>query len=202
MNNRLRFNLELKSHPYSEEIGSQFEAWGYLSVSILASGNKISLLEVEWDLSFLAEWFIENKNFLRNETLSINKESLMPSESLAQALHRLQEREFSLLEEQEEEEWFDILFQFREHHSLRFALRGAKIPDIIIGCNHGVGEISLSNEEDDWSFLFDMDDFMHDLQKQLEGFLVQWLTSTQDITVRDRVDCILQRLRDMRYQVA
>lgn len=203
MNNRLRFNLELKTHPYSEEIGSQFEAWGYLSVSILASENKILLLEVEWDIFCLAEWFIENQNFLSHETLSINKESLtLPLESLAQALQRLEERDFSQQEEQEEQEWFDILFQFREHHSLRFALRGAKIPEIIIGCNYGVGEISLSNEEDNWSFLFDMDDFIHDLQKQLERFLVQWLTINQDITVRNRIDCILQRLRDLRYQVA
>lgn len=199
MKNRLRFDLKLASHPYPEEATSPFEAWGSLFVFMMTNSKQIPLLQTQWNLALLAEWFIENQTCLRYETLSLNGKSLvLPSESLAQALKRLQGQDFSM-EEAEEEQWFDQLFQFRQHHSLRFALRGANIPEIIIGCNHGAGEISLSSKEDKWAYPFDLDDFLRDLQQQLEHVLMEWTVTTQNTSAHHRTEGILQKLREATY---
>lgn len=198
MENRLRFELNLVSHPYPEAAESTFEAWGSLVISVWVNLNQFTLLKTQWNLASLAEWFIENQTYLRYETLLLNGQSLvLPSESLAQAMQRLQEQDF--LVEAEEEQWFDQLFQFRQRHSLRFALRGAAIPDLIIGCNHGVGEISLSSQENEWAYQFDLHDFLHDWQEQLEHCLVEWSTATENSPGHHRAESILQRLRAATY---
>lgn len=93
-----------------------------------------------------------------------------PFESLAQALNRNQDRDFLEGEEEIADLWFDSLFEFREHHSLRFAMRGAKIPEIIIGLNHGSGEISRSDETCNWSYSFDMEEFLQDFHERM----IEW----------------------------
>ncbi|WNZ26899.1 hypothetical protein HJG54_34250 [Leptolyngbya sp. NK1-12] len=165
MDNKLRFQFELSHNIQQNETNS--EIWGCISISLLTDHQLVSLLQTQWDLSGLKAWFEENQDFIRSEVLSIDGSSPLPSESLAQALNRLQEKEFSENEQDAEDHWFDALFEFRQRHSLRFALRGANIPEIIIGYHRGAGEISLSNREDDWSYLFDMDDFISDLRQKL-----------------------------------
>jgi hypothetical protein len=171
--NQLRFDFEPKTYPYSDENLASSVKWGYLKIAIVSTNKHTILLETEWDLSVLIEWLKQNEQLIKYEAL-INDEvnlSVMNSESLAQALNRLQEKDFSDKEEIQEDIWFDTLFKFREHHSLRFGLRGAKVPEIIIGCNNGIGEISLSNEIFEWSYKFDMDDFLADFSKKASSFI-------------------------------
>jgi hypothetical protein len=49
-------------------------------------------------------------------------------------------------------------------------MRGAKIPEIIIGLNHGSGEISRSDETCNWSYSFDMEEFLQDFHKRM----IEW----------------------------
>jgi hypothetical protein len=123
----------------------------------------------QWDLATLISWFDENERFLRSSSSQSGEIDLCAQsfESLAQALNRNQDRDFLEGEEEIEDLWFDSLFEFREHHSLRFAMRGAKIPEIIIGLNHGAGEISRSDETCNWSYSFDIQEFLEDFYKQL-----------------------------------
>lgn len=164
MDNKLRIQLEPEE---TQQNQTSSERWGCISISLVTTNELIPLLQTKWNLLELKQWFAENQEFICSEVLSIDGISPLPSESLAQALKRLQERDFLEDEQDEEDRWFDILFEFRQRHSLRFALRGANIPEIIIGSHRGAGEISLSNEENDWFYLFDMDDFISDLQQKL-----------------------------------
>ena len=42
-------------------------------------------------------------------------------------------------------DWLDQLRLFNERHSLRRALAGARVPSVMLGINHGRGEISFSS---------------------------------------------------------
>jgi hypothetical protein len=198
MANKLRFDLTLKDHPYREESSSRFEAWGHLAVYVLIDGERVSLLDTEWDLYLLAKWYIGCHAPFRHKklVLSINEQQFLPlpGESLAQALNRLQQHDFLDSEEDDEEYWCTTLFEFRERHSLRFALRGANIPEMVIGCNQGVGEISLSSDKSNWVYYFQMSDFDLDLRPKLVRFLNQWLATRSDPFVHSRLNNLLERL--------
>jgi hypothetical protein len=172
MSNKLRFFIELKPYPYLDEAYVESTKWGCLKIVILSNESQITLLETEWEMAMLLEWFSENEQFIKSESL-INKEIglyTFPSESLAQALNRLQECEFTEDEESLEDLWVGTLFKFRQRHSLRFGLRGAEIPEIIIGFKDEAGEISLSSEKCEWIYKFDMNDFFADFHKKSASF--------------------------------
>ncbi|NJL91646.1 MAG: hypothetical protein HC916_19105 [Coleofasciculaceae cyanobacterium SM2_1_6] len=186
MNNKLRFELEDRPHPYPTMTGAELERWGQMSISILTDDKNILLLKTEWDLCVLVEWIMENQEYFRNDVLLMNGEFLsQPQESLSQYIKRLQERDFLDEEEETQSQWYDNIFEFHQHHNLSCAFHGSRIPSIIIGSNHGLGEISLVKEEDgwsdldersylyttekdEWSYSFDMDDFLNDFQKYRE----------------------------------
>jgi hypothetical protein len=171
MSNQLLFDFQLKPCPYSQSEKSISDRWGAISIWLQTNGEKILLLQTEWEIFPLAEWFTKNYVALRDETLTVPGNSLpaLSSESLAQTLNRLQDSDLEDQQEEEEEAWFDQLFAFRQAHALRFALRGARIPDIVIGNSHGTGEISLSNENEEWRYTFDMNQFLEDLSQKLES---------------------------------
>lgn len=170
--NKLRFSLQNKAYPYPEEIISDSVRWGRVIISIFVKDNEFNLLDTQWDLSMLLDWFNENEQSIRHDAL--NDESLgiyvLQAESLAQAMSRLQERDFSDNQEALEDKWHDFLFDFRQKHSLRFALRGTDIPEIFIGINRGSGEISLCDESM-WSYQFDMEDFLSSVHKEIHLFV-------------------------------
>lgn len=172
MSNVLRFNLIPKLPPQGQAEILGYKDWGRLIILIQETAREVLLLDTEWNLSSLCEWFIENRERLRCDTLWLEgKEQPFPSESLSQCLERLQDRDFTEDEEDIEEEWFNAIFKFRQHHALRLGLRGARIPDIIIGLNHGEGEISLSTENDEWCYSFSMNNFLADFSEKVENFL-------------------------------
>lgn len=174
MTNKLRFILKPEPYPYpgcKEEIIK----WGSISILILEDkeSKPRQLFYHQWNINELAEWFAENKRFLNcndPELEDINLNSL-PSESLAKSYKRNGERDFLESEDDLAGELNDLLYTFLERHCLTYAMRGAKIPGVFIGCNHGQGEISLSNKDYDWSYSFDMNEFLEDFQHRLTIFL-------------------------------
>jgi hypothetical protein len=173
--NKLKVCMTTIPHPYPEEEISKDERWGRLSLVILDSAlNESTLLDMDWDLLPFIEWFNENKDILFTSFLICEELDMypLPDESLAQALLRLQDRDFS--EDDESvlaDQWYEALFDFREHHSLRFALRGTKIPEIILGNNAGKSEISVSKGDYEWSYEFDENDFFQNIHESIEQFL-------------------------------
>ena len=174
--NKLLFFLKPKIYPYlaEEREAAKFIKWGSLKIVVVSNNKKITLLETEWDLLPLIKWFDRSEQKIKFQTLQNSYVGLrvLDSESLAQALNRLQEQEFAEEQENLEYIWFDTLFEFREHHSLRFAMRGSKVPSIIIGSNRGSGEVSLSNRVNEWSYQFNLDKFFADFRKQALAFIL------------------------------
>lgn len=209
MDNKLRFDLKLLPHPYSGDFGADFEAWGALSISVTVNGKRVLLLRTQWNLDILAEWFAENQHVLCQQKLSLEGNEPLPGESLAQAESRLRDRNFADDEEEAADRWYDALSEYVESHSLRWALPGANIPGIVVGCNYGAGEISFrgnANKEKypqqpdfyadlgEWTYKFDMEDFLTNLRQDLQQFLSEWLATTQNSVARVRIKGILEQL--------
>jgi hypothetical protein len=89
MENELQVNLECKNHPDSRHPGAPFELWGRIRIDIIKDGKVMPLLDWQWDLYLLAEWFSMNHRALRHQQLSIGDNTVENDESLAQALARL-----------------------------------------------------------------------------------------------------------------
>src|SRR5207245_258186 len=117
---------------------------------------------------------------------------VLPGENLSE----VEERAWATaeyLEGDELERWVDTISEplklYWRSHSLRAALPGARVPPIMIGRNHGEGEISLrvlegQNEDGEswereynaqWAYPFDMDDFCTHLHEELHHFLSSWM---------------------------
>lgn len=164
------------------EYSDGLDIWGTISVVIIDknSGDALTLLQTEWDILNLADWFSANRELIPKQSLNINGETVMSGESIAEALHRFQERDIESVVELDI--WHDAIAQSRFWviNSLRNALKGADVPAILIGCNKGHGEISLVDENllysenpvfiakrGTWSYQFDMHSFLSDLTFEL-----------------------------------
>ena len=173
MKNQLKIHLYHLPHPYPEERQSGLEAWGRLSIRHVDSQNSSRmLLDTEWNLLPFIRWYEENRVRFFSETLYCEhlRLSASNSESLAQALNRLQDTSFLEEEASTENEWYQFLYQYRLHHSLRFALRGTQVPEIILGKNGDHAEISLADGNEAWSYHFDIDDFFDSTLDEIESF--------------------------------
>lgn len=150
------------------------------------------LLSTEWDVIPLAKWFIENWHLICTQFLSIPNITvpIMASEGIAQAIHRLQEQ-------QVEDEWFDALYNFREHHSLRFSMRGANIPEVFLGYNRGNGEISSDTEFESWFYSFNLEAFQISLRQNLQEFFKRWLETASNTTAIETVQVLQSRLENV-----
>jgi hypothetical protein len=193
--NKLRIKLALISHPYPNSPGAELEAWGRIGIYLLNNKSIKLLFEVEWDIALFIEWLVENQETLATEYLEIQGHTPLPSESLAQALDRFRERDFSEEEEEQEAIWFDSLYAYCTRHDLWFGLIGTKVPNIYIGCNHGHGEISLDLEgQEPKSYQFDMPDFLSSFANEIKHILTEWRERTLDKRVHNRCDVIIERL--------
>lgn len=210
MSNKLRFDLQLKPHPTPEIASARLELWGKIGLYLITLTGQIEILQFEWNVDALAEWFTEHQHAICHETLTKYGPDFTPrpAESLAQALNRLEEQDVPEGSEVADQ-WYDALYQFRESHSLRFAFRGVRVPPIIIGCNHNRGEVSLSTkveDEDgewwdeslngDWSYIFDMNDFYKHTHQVLLSVLRAWVANSIDSAANVRANSIIARLQD------
>lgn len=171
MTAKLELTLASKPHPYAYEASAVQEAWGQIRLAYRDSDTEVVLLDTQWDVLAFVAWYSEGWATWCEDTPPEHT----PADSLAETLARLTGREFE--DPSEEAAWDDQLYTFRQHHALRFALRGASIPDIIIGCNNAVGEISLAGQ---FAHLFDLADFQHQATYECVKFLANWMQSVHD----------------------
>jgi hypothetical protein len=196
MKGKLRFDLEIKAHPYPKDPGANLEAWGCITMRILIGGTSVVLFDGEWDLAQLAEWYTESRTALCTEILAIEGNGSLPGESLLHALKRLQDHVFPLDDREAEAHWDDALYEYRQRHSLWAALPGAQVPDMVIGCNHGSGEVAISDKGIEQVYQFDIDDICQDLKQQLLEFLIEWSSTTQDGEARTRAARLIGLLQE------
>lgn len=196
MSNRLVLELDPLEHPFPLDPGSRFEMWGRIRLILSTEEQELILLDWQWDILPLAEWFTRNHSALCSAAESVGG-IITPSasESLAQTLDRVQQREFSEFEDEEADEWFAYIFRFREQHAFRFALRGTDIPDIVIGINRRCGEISHCNDTC-WSYEFDMNLFCENAQHNIRRVLEHRCRTTDDAAVQETIAALLQLLRE------
>jgi hypothetical protein len=188
--------LQLLPHPYPEDAGSVLEPWGRFTFTIEDGARMMPLVDWQWNLDDLAEWFAESGAALREEEFRIVGHAPLPGESLAQAVWRLRQREFEY-DDPAEPQWFDALHAYWEHHNLYVPFRGARnVPSIYIGLNGGVGEASHYDLERGvaWAYRFDMAEFCDDLRQELHQLLLAWQLDTTVEPARSRAATLLQNL--------
>jgi hypothetical protein len=206
MDNQLRINLKQKSPQHPE---SPHEGWGEIDIILLERTNQTLLLHWEWSLEDLAAWYIDNEYAIKHETLQGIGCIPQPNESLSQAIDRAYRRDESDFRDEDTYfAWIDSLRTFNERHSLRRAMPGALIPNVVIGLNHGAGEISFTEAHatalarelwgpryrHDWSYAFNMDDFCCHFQRQLLTYLRDWANTTDNQLALKRASTLTAKL--------
>ncbi len=207
MANQLWFKLKKVANPYSETHPA--DLWGQLDILILTGKKAHLLLQTQWNLETLAEWFTKNQAAFSQNELLIQEHKPLPGESLAEAFRRLRTYDFE--EEAVMFRWDEALDDYYQQHSLRAALPGANVPGYIIGWHKGAGEISFEGDSDknsyptqrdyyanlkQWSYSFDMADFVTDLQQQLKDFLESWTESGANQVARTQASNLLKQLSE------
>jgi len=196
MNSQLRIELSSRPNPYPEDPGAHLELWGSVALYVSSAREQTKLYATEWDLAQLVEWFLENRsNLCGNDPLteSIKLQSL-PGESLAQALNRLQQREFADDEIDLAGQWHDYLLEFRRRHSLEFALPGSRMPEIILAYYQDSLELSRDDETDKWSYTVPAHDFCEHLFGQMQTLVEVWLETSGNSEAQERAEGLLAQL--------
>lgn len=180
MSNKLEIIFQLKDHPYPEDSMAIQEVWGGIALNI---NNQLTnfhtqLFAIEWDVLSFSEWFVDNWASIWDQSLPNFEGKNLSSESIAQQMIRCQQIEFDPNEQESEDAWFDMLYDFRQKHCLWFALRGTDTPEIFIGFNRGNGEISLASEQHSWCYDFDMNVFREDFREYLQEILNRCLDAS------------------------
>jgi len=193
---RLRIHLSLLPHPYPQDPGAWLESWGRFVFAVERGREIVTLVDSQWNLDALAEWFVESEVALRAEELCIAGYGPLPQESLAQAEHRLRDRDFAD-GDPEEAPWFEALFAYWEQHNLYVPFRGSRhVPSMYIGLNKGVGEVSRYDPDHDiaWAYPFDMAAFCATLRQELVALLRAWQRDAPDAQARARAVFLLSSL--------
>jgi len=208
-----RLHCELRLIPSPDTDFEPIDPWVEVRLTIESGGVYERLLVWQGLLYHLGDWFVDSAEALCNGELDIEGERPLPGENLAEALDRIRDRAFLETDEDSELRWFDAIYEYQEPHSLMNFLPGARIPDIVLGCHRGAGEISLSTrryelmdyaenplpddvyvKEGRWSRRFDMRAFLDELRAQLERTLSEWLAGDRDPSARPAKEKLLQRL--------
>jgi hypothetical protein len=188
-------------HPYPDAPGAHRELWTLIRFTFERLQQRETLLETQWDAVPFAQWVIENHGRLCQDAWMPNDSdwSPRPGESLAHALERSQGREFAEdpATRDIEDRWLEAVYDYRQSHSLRFALRGADISSVVIGCNRGAGEISCTGESD-WAHEFDMGDFLRSLTAELSNSFQKAPTSLNKSVaiIREQLKMLSEELQD------
>lgn len=184
----LRLSTRLVNHPFPGDPGAECELWAEIKLSYEGPDGTTVLLEHQWDLVRFGEWLVAEGCGFRGIELP---ESPRQCESLAQALRRMNDRpDESFESEGEFDAWFERIYDFRRSHSIRFALRGAAIPEIIFGIRSGSAEIS-SVESGEWKYAFELSQMAADLIAVLDTMIEsqvvsRWYPGLRDGLVRLR----------------
>ncbi len=199
--NRLRFDLNPKLHPYPNDLRSSSEAWGELVIRIITdSAAAVELFRWQWNLDPLITWFAEHQTRICHDKVPQLADEQVPENiSIASLLNRQVE---SILAVMDDDAHLDVIYSYREAHSLSRGLPGARVPPILIGCIHCQGEISLDTQNEgnpnavwwdstyngNWAYQFDMEDFYFSFQQSANRFLKNWLATSISSDVIEHVE--------------
>ena len=152
---------------------------GRIRCTLRQQENMLNLLDHQWTLISFVEWMIDSIPFFF-KPLQIGTHTPLPNESLAACIQRLYDTDHP---PPEEDTIYDELYTYRTQHALRFALRGADIPDIMIGLNHNQGDISRYHHHYGWYYTFDLQHSIYCWLEEYERFLDQWQTHVASTSI-------------------
>lgn len=159
----LEFTFELKENPYSYEISSKFEIWGQIKLS---NGSE-RIIDHQWDILEVINWFFETRSYLLHEKPIINK----PGYSIAQLRDYLYDNtDFST-----SIEYIEELENYFSNHT--FHLRGTSCNFFYIGLNSNFGELSYREHETYYSYNFDMKIFLTNTFDNIYKLIEYWNSS-------------------------
>lgn len=115
------------------------------------------LLDIKWDVKELLRWLDENAGSIVEVPLP---EFVEWKGSIYNSIDGFYERSEGVGDVED-----DAVFEFRQSHGIRFALRGVDVPDIYLGCGPNGGEISGEIEGRRFVFCVDIRDFLSTLIK-------------------------------------
>lgn len=115
------------------------------------------------DLRNLIGWLIDNEPAIRTDRF--------PTDLTEQCIIAKNMAGFYDSQDTENDELIDLMFEYRSSHCLRFGCRGTDVPEIYIGKIDTGYEVSLLSENNEWRYLFYLEDFysrINELWKELE----------------------------------
>jgi|GEM_PF-5640635 len=181
MVDKLRIKLRHLPARLPDGFDANRQAWGMCEFYILDStGGRESLLTVEWHVAHAVRWFI---NEFYPVAWGIYPEQ-QTDENTAQAINRIRALR---REEFISEKRYAQLQQFNMSHNLTYAFPSVPMPHIYLAYT-GNGEISHSPsfstmkshtgsvefKTGEWSYHFDMDDFLDNSLHHIKEFLEEW----------------------------
>jgi len=159
----LRLEYKLVEHPYKDELSSTGELWSEIKLKIFDGNNELVkvILDFQWNIVVFLDWINDNKEALLHEKFP----SIRVRSSIAESLFQFYEE---LGPDSDSENLMEIIYDYRQRHGIRFALRGTDVDNIYIGKLNEVVTISLyDNDEDKWSFDIEVESFINDVQNAL-----------------------------------
>lgn len=138
MSGKLYFHLTLSDNPYKED--KLDELWGNIKLIYELNNSIINLLDWEWNIKELQEWFESKKEYLLTRNLNVLNED---NKSIAEVRDIAYNREF-FFNEDEQHNYYNMLEDV--FLPFQFHLRGTPTPVYYIGINNGMGEISYFDE--------------------------------------------------------
>jgi len=162
---KLYFHLEKKESPYEEELPPN-EVWGIIQICYELDKKVEYILNWEWDIIEVVEWFDEARDLLAVKNLGVLNDE---NKSIAELRDLGYERSFFF----NEDEQFRYYNELEEcFSSFKFRLRGTPTPMYYIGLNDGKGEISYFCDEQNVykRYCFNIEEFLKSTEETLLDF--------------------------------
>lgn len=186
--NKLLFNLTLKQNPYKEEPNSEYEIWGEIILVVTDQSKTVEILNHQWDILEVYEWFQKNKTTLLTESFPFYFEDEKCIANCRDILY--QKNDFK--DSNEEIEYYDTIENYFSNH--HFKLKGTDGTILFIGLKNNNGEISWFDiQKKEYRFYsFNMDNFIESTKDEFINLYKKWSKSNEGKNFK-----VLKRIKDI-----
>lgn len=149
--NHLQLQIKRKPNPYCSG-----EDWGEIELSVVGPDGRglFTLINMEWDPSALVDWLLDCKHELLTGVMPAPECGNSISEAVAVFYDKV---------DPEDDSAVDGMHQYRSRHCLRFAMRGADMPEYYLGLFKNRYEVSGSEAGTHWRYDIDLEGFLRAL---------------------------------------
>ncbi|SFU17403.1 hypothetical protein SAMN05444141_1202 [Pseudovibrio denitrificans] len=109
-------------------------------------------------------WFFDNEHIVRTESFPLPQDM---SKSVASNIGCLFD---NLTDDDNSDELYEIIYQYRERHCFRFGFRGQDVPDVYLASKSGKLEISCEESDIQFNYLIEFEAFYQQLKNALKKY--------------------------------